>query len=266
MPRRKRKAWVRFSKKVRAVLYSNLGLRVATIRSPGYIYAAADKATFYAANLYTTSGPDSTAGTYNATTAVGNYSDLGLIFARENSSLTVIKAGEKFMFQSACLDIYITNLEAVPCVIECYYYQARDTLGDLSTEDTLEEVYVNGFAASHMDVIGGGTALAADTLSTTPFANTALTHYVKITKKTQILLGASATTSLQLRDPRNHRITGEAITQSSVKRGLTKGIFFQAYGAPTQASSSAKVNLKIFTTRAYNYYALESNNASGVAI
>lgn len=266
MPRRKRKAWKRFSRKVRAVLYSNLGLRVAKVVSPGYIWAAVDTTTFYSANLYPTSGIASTVGTLATTSGTGNYDDLLKIFARENSSASVIKAGDKFMFQSACLDVLLTNLGSTPTIIECYYWQANDTLGDLAAEDSLEELYTNGFTSGHMTGIGGGTALSATAPGTTPFNNPAFCHFVKIIKKTQILLSPSATTTLQLRDPKNHRLTGEAITQSAIRRGLTRGIFFQFYGAPTSANSYSSASLKIFTTRIYNYYALEDNTASGVAI
>lgn len=273
MPWRKKKAWKRFSKKVRAVLYSNLGLRIAKMVSPAYISQAADFSTFYSANLYPTSGPASTVGTVGiaGTSGTGNYDDLGMIFARENGSGLIgsLYKGDKFMFQSACLDILITNLYNTPCIIEVYYWKAKDTLGTaLTTEDTLEELYNVGFAAGsgHMAVIGTGTALGANQPGTGPFSNPAFCHYITIVKKTQILLSPSATTTLQLRDPKNHRIYGETLSNSSVKRGLTRGIFLQCYGAPTSANSYSGTSLKIFTTRTYHYYALEDNRAAGVAI
>lgn len=225
MPRRRRRAWVGFVKKVRAVELAAQPLQM-------YAYQRADRVT----------GLLNTQGYFShmiGGTTVANNDELYQIFQQAYSTVSVADANDHIIYmKSISLDIQITNTNAnAGCIIDVYKVVSRKPT---NTATTVHAQYTT--ALSELASPTGGGTVTSTNPALTLFDAPNFLSYWKIISKKEILLGSGQTTTMQLRNARNKRIDGKILTTNpQALPGYTMAYFYQIRGAPEQSAGVARL-------------------------
>lgn len=285
MPRRRRRRWARFVKKVNAVDERELGSR--TVLFNDRIDANVSSTSLYNYTLSTTSQGALTLGLYTIGGQPGTANwlrDLQQIAGLENFSNPSAAAGAtvspntKFMFHSGVLDITIRNT-SVGFSAELIPYESGDIELDLyemtintnnlnqyvspSIEqyNTISEIFARNDAA---EIGGTGTGIGPSDRGATPweFPNQLGQFRVRINKKTKYFIPQGRTVTYQLRDPGRHVTTPNEMTQmfSINKKGVTKFVYLMWKLVPgltqvtaTPAGGTHDARISVGVTRKYMY-------------
>lgn len=252
MPRRKRRRWVRFKRKVDAVQFTGLGTQSIVFNSSDYINAAAGAQGVGSIALYGLSGLSGTDGN-----VLMGQNDLEMI--KTNASFNDAK---QVTFRSAVLDVTCKN-EPVSSedpgtqievdVYEYVWRPKRQTPIGTSGQSGLAALQQGFFSQA---TIGSGAALQPTTRGVTPFQCPEAMSWIKILKKTKFFLPVGSTFTYQIRQPKNFWFDmGDPNTFGAQEncRGRTRGLFFFVKGVPTLATASTGANLVIGCTRTYEY-------------
>lgn len=238
MPKRKKKAWVKFSKKVGAVLNKQLNSRLVLLNDYNRVNTLVDTQGIAGIELN---------GVESATNTFGN-NDLARI-ATADALWTV---ATNIRIESCCLDITVTNVNTIAAEIDVYeyYYRKDNTAADLAT-------WMTSLLTTSPNV---GTGLTIGTVGLTPFQVPGLGLWVRFTKKTKFFVAAGGTMTYQKRTARNYMFkTQEFIAGTNLhKRGLTQGLLFVQKGIPTATNGAGTTDLAYGATRTYNYKLLQT--------
>lgn len=268
MPRRKRRAWKKFTKKVDAVINKSQGLkkhlytRVFNTSSP-------TSQTFYdSAMLYT---PDARVDTLDA--------DIGTMFREmlpagsfdDAYNLATVGDISSFLrFESAVMEVTWTNNGVAPLIIDLYYVRCRKDFPLTSTnvQNNAQGIYNLGFLKQERveDINDGNvpfvTGQTAIQYGTTPFQSPLFCQHYKVLTKQKLVIAPGNTISRTLKDSKNRRINATDIRASICKRNLTHGYFWQHYGVPGVVEVpvvAVSSNLTTVVTKKYSYYIPVSN-------
>lgn len=235
MPRKKKKAWKKFSSKVNAVVSKSLGQRHVVLNDSTTATAVANTQYFAAIELYGVEG-----------TASFGTDDMDRI----NAADSLITTQCKTMFRSGVLDITFANTGGVTIELDLYKFEYRRT----ANFDNIVGL-TTSLMANSPDI--GATGLSMTTVGTTPWQCPSLGRYVKILKKTKFFVPVGGQTTYQHRDPRNHVWNS---VESDVRNGVgirranfTQGVMIVAKGIPTAAAGAGAISLSFGATRTYNY-------------
>lgn len=267
MPRKKKRIWRKFVKKVHAVAEKELGTRTVLFNS-----------------TYTTTS--NTVGQqglvsfalYPLRSASGQLNDLFAISGLENTGDPTSAGGGNvddttmYMFQSGILDLTIRNVSDLQtgaavftqtgeAKIELDIYEvsvrknARDATGNFNS---LVSLIQDGEIAKTIAV---GTGLTYNQRGTTPWDfPVALSKFgIKIWKKTKFFIPNNDTITYQMRDPKRHTVQRRSLTQSEGCNmpGMTRFILIQFKLVPglTVGSAVGEYRQRIVTgvTRKYMY-------------
>ena len=268
MPKGKKRRWVKFSKKVRYVIDKQLGTNTVVRNDSG-------TSTGYCASVNTTTwvGPQVLAccalygsgGTSSGSNNTYGQDDLAQIFVKDNMSIMA-----KLRFKSAVLDVTISSIvngaATVPLEIDVYHVRARgygkktDTgANDLLT--VMKDTYTtpNQDASSQPRTTGLGRG---ETLFDVPGLLGTLQW--TITKKTKVFLPAGGQATYQIRDAKDHIISGEPfksnINANTMQyKGLTQFIVFVAKPIIGVTVADGNALFSIGCTRKYTYATLSEN-------
>lgn len=258
MPRRKKRSWVKFQRKVRAALQKDLGNRTILFN-----------------HLLNTTGSVTDATTQQGTAEVHLYGHKGspdgptqggsrdILRIMNNDSVALDGSG-KVRFRSAVLDITVRNAgseHATPWPVELDVYE----IGWYKRTAYLDctAALVDGFAATGN--INTGTGLTVSNRGVTPWEcpeGISLGGF-RIYKKTKYFLNTGQTMTYQVRDPRNHFYSrGDAI-QTEVPSGVawpgvTKTLLFIWKAVPGGLATDIP-RLYIGSTRKYSYSVMQEN-------
>lgn len=260
MPRRKKRVWRKFSKKVNAVLAKSLGSKTVVINSQLTGSSLTGNQILLGCHVY---GKDGLA-------------DLSVLCGAQDLQKIVnndatLNASSKIHFHSAVMDITITNTSR--------YVAAEDeALNAASLEIDIYEIAIvrNGDA---QDILGCFSLGAADTgninaaqpglalsqRGVTPFDfPEALSRFgLKILSKKKYLLGQKQNCTFQYRDPR-HYVLGKAYIDDPDNNFMvpnqTKAFLIIAKGVPTADPTKVNSVLQVGVTRKYLYKINEDND------
>ncbi len=283
MPRRRRRRWVGFVRKVNAVDERDLGTRTVLFnKSQSSTNQTAQEQLAYGICLY---------GWSSTFTGASWNNDLAYIMQLENQTLDptaaigdVVSDDTKIMFQSGVLDITMRNVS----------YLSNDPT-NLSSEATLEtDVYeismrkvseVQGLNYNSLDSIlkhatastagiynqttaAQGTAITLKQRGSTPFEMTkALSMWgIKVLKKTKFFIRNGQTVTFQLRDPKRRVSFKTKLADSTTaatgqngfnKPGWTKHVLVVAKAVPGVAigtgADQTSESIQFGVTRKYSY-------------
>lgn len=265
MPRRRRRRYVRFARKVQHIAMKATALQTSLIRENKILAAPANTTSYCAQLMYTGAGAGGNQGNNAGTIAprgkTNDIDDMTADGTLTNNPTAILH------YQSCVMECTLRNYGATPVVIECYHIVARSDAQDNATYHYAESIYELGFAqpttVNESATGTNRTNISATDIGTTPFNNTLFSRYFLVKKKVKIELGAGEITQIQLRDPRNHRLNTNKIRNMVYLPYKTQGYLFQVMGPPqiednvvgfTQGSS-----VSITTTRIYNYHIINSN-------
>lgn len=224
MPRRRRRRWVSFVKKVRAVELAAQPLQF-------YGYSRLDRVTG-AVNVQT----------YESYmiggTTVTNNDELYQIFQQAYNTGSVADAVEhQIIMKSISLDIQITNTGTAGAVIDVYRVLCRKTFNTATTVDAQFTQALGELAAPT-----GGGSVTTTNASITAFDAPNWCSYWKILNKKEILLGAGQVTTMQLRNAKNKRIDGKNLSTSpQAIPGYTMAYFFMIRGVPENNAGTGRL-------------------------
>lgn len=251
MPRRKKKQWRKFVKKVHAAQDSQIATRSVILNNQLQI-GGSGNTTQTAGTIYLYGWRGA-----NAFDNVGS-SDVRDITQRD---VDMDGAGEKYKFVNGVLDITANNIGATDLEVDVYEigYNGRNIIN----QNSLLAQYTQALTQSATQPAGAGGAMTAPTVFTrgwTPFnASIASAQGFKVYKKKKYLLGQGNTFTYQIRDPKAHWVTGTEIQTGGeyAKRGVTKMLFIIA--KPVTGALGDTYEMVVGCTRSYHYKIYESN-------
>lgn len=249
MPYRRRKRWVRFSRKVAAVMQKDIATRTVVYNG-----------------LVTTTGDIANNATDQGVAEVMLYGFKGdtdafyIQGARDiQTLLTTLQLSEitKIRMKSAVLDL---TARAINQPVELDVYEV--ICNKSTTYTTLKSAVVQGFLDTPTPV-GGTTGLTLVRRGVTLFdcPKAIKATGMKIVKKTKYFLPAGNTMTYQIRDPKNRYMNIGAVSTAAEPgfnlRGYTRVVFFVWKALPGVTGDPAQ--LLIGATRKYAYTVLENN-------
>lgn len=225
MPRRRRKRWVRFGKRVQHVIMQTQPLQTYTVD-----YAGAVKS--FAVNLQTTDGQ-----MLGGVSPSNNDELLQVFKAVYGSALTISTIDKyKIFLKSMCLDVQLKNTGTSTVIVDVYTLLCRKSDKD---SNRIDVSYTNAFAEQSA---GSGGTVSATNPSTTVFQNPLFCSMWKILGKKEMLLGAGQTSTLQMRIPYNRWLNGKLLENNlQAIPGLTRAYLFQMRGAPENNVGTARL-------------------------
>jgi len=216
MPRRKRKAWGRFSRKVKHVMLQMNALQSFT--SDNY-----NRVITWAAQAQATFGQ--MLGGVNAT----DNDELLAMFKSVYGAALGINSIDKYklFIKALCLDIQLRNTGASACIVDVYELVCRT--GD-KLANRIEVSYTNAFNEQSTALVGGKFSTNP---ATTPFQNPLFTSMWRIVSKKEMLLGGGQITTMQMRMPYNKMFYGKKLENNEqAVPGFTRAYLFQVRGVP----------------------------------
>lgn len=221
MPRRKKRRWVRFTKKVKHVTLQMQPLQVYTQEGTVNVTSAVNQGNAWSRMLggIAVSGNDE-------------------ILQSFQSAYNVVGASNcydyRLYLKSICMDVEVTNNGSGPVIIDVYTIAVRKPYDVATSVHNLYSTSLSELAATP----NGGTVTNTKT-ALTPFDAPNFTTFWRVLKKTEYIIGAGNTVTLQLRSAADKYIEGKSMS-SSVQgmRGLTKAFLFTWHGQPTNHGTS----------------------------
>lgn len=271
MPKRKKRMWRSFVRKVNAIAEKELGTR--TVLFNDTITQQYDNQNLQATLtlcLYSFNNG-----------SLGYLNDLNVIGGLENTSNPTVNAGvtvdqtTKYMFQSAVLDITLRNTSQVQvslgtfqpdpnCALELDIYEIS-MRGDSNDSGTSYANMTSVLGAYDSRDIGGtGPGIDMTGRGTTPWElPVPLSRFkIKIWKKTKYFIPAGQTITHQTRDPKRHVVrNGEMLAASGNdgwnKSGMTRILYLVYKAVPGVAVGSSvgttTPRISLGVTRKYMY-------------
>lgn len=267
MPYRKRKRWVKFVKKVRAVENTTLGTRTRVFNSR-ILIATPDLPDNNPLQLFRSLTLYGNADETSANPQLGQVrNDIRQLVVDDPD----ISNSGRIQMISGIFDMTLVNgsIDALgnPMGIELDVYMITAgrrfdfATGGTQESGSLESVFVNALSTS--DKIGGRDRVNTQSLGVTPFdVSLALSAFkIKILSKKKYFLPSGNQMTYQIRDPKNRIISKEASDniQGTNYPGTTKHLLLVAKGLPGAATvppsgaSPYKVRLEVGCTRKYAY-------------
>lgn len=271
MPRRRKRVWKRFVRKVNFVAEKELGTQTVIFNK----------------NI---AGQDNNGNQivldfclYGLASTETEKSDLFRVVSLDNTGNPTAAAGEvvglttKYMFHSGVLDMTIRNSSftssgatttlASEGVMEIDVYELMSSKYWSNYAGALPSPFTgitNAFsdASTNTKTIGGaGTTIGLTQRGATPFdiPHALSTYGIRILKKTKYKISPGATFTYQMRDPGRHVMSREFVTDATSpnKPGLTRWIMLIGKGVPgvTYGSTDGTIRSKIDVgiTRKYMY-------------
>lgn len=255
MPRRKRRAWGKFVKKVRAALMKEVGTKTIVRNNALTGLWTADTQKAFSVTVY---GSD---GSLPSTTECGQ-DDLKSIF---NNDGELFQETSKAKFGSAVVDITMANASTVVggpgnsgLEIDIYDIVYRKEIDAPTLLTLLSSANTNTTLIN-----GSGTGLSLALRGVTPFdLPDASSRGMKILKKKKYFLGSGEVATYQLRDARNRTFRRDVIDNSDdnyILPGSTRTLLIIAKGVPTGDPSIVNKLLNIGCTRKYMYKTIQAN-------
>lgn len=225
MNRGVRRGWRKFKNKVHAISEKELGSRTVVFNrtvdwtvGAGYYNQTSGNHLFLSFSLY---GAQATNSWFN---------DLNNISGYENVSNPTASAGgyvdstTKFIFQSAVLDLTITNTSATILTqgtpptfntyggkmeIDIYEVTVGQGQSDLTFSPSLTTDYFTNGANETLNIGGAGDGIQFIKRGVTPWdlPQALSRHRIKIWKKTKFFIDSLGTLTYQMRDPKRHVIS-----------------------------------------------------------
>lgn len=254
MPAKKRRRWVSFVKKVRAVEFKDHANNfvVRSYKSPVITVTASSNATQGAQNM-TNVGIYGIATGLEDSTIVGDVADIYNEWVQKGSSL---QDGQKLCFVSAVSDVYVTNTGSNTMILDVYEALCKKDL-----PNNLNLFSTNSQSTFPNDQTGE-TGISSSKSGVTPFQLPLFTKYFKIMKKTKHVISPGQCITWQCRDPKNRVFKGADFqlfngNSQAGKAWLTRMWTMVATG--TELCTTNNISYTIAQSRVYNFKVLDQS-------
>nr|QRI44241.1 MAG: coat protein [Circoviridae sp.] len=210
MPRRRKRQWLKFVKRVTAVSQRNLGTKTVLFNDTLTLPEVTNQGqAFYSLCLYGMHGAEdsaTTCGNKDVFTICNNDPDIQKVGSTPTPVQGIIT------FHSACLDMTMRNSGNVPMEVDLYVVYHRDEVNDSQLVNTFVTA-----AANTSSISGAGTSLELSNRGATPFdfPMAMAKGKFQVYKKTKYLLPAGGTATYQHRDARNYIFNAANLTDTN---------------------------------------------------
>lgn len=224
MPKRKRRAWKRFTSKVKHVLLQQTPLS-------SYTFDTANNET-WAVNQQATFGV-----MLGGTTASGNDELLQAFRNAYGATITTTNVDAyKLFIKSIVLDVQLVNTGSAGAILDVYTLQARSSD---TVQETIGSQYIRLYQEMDSPLVNVPDWQSP---ATTPFNNGLFCGKWKILNKKEILLGPGQSTTMQMRNPANKTMYGKTIESNpAYVPGYTRAYLFQVRGLPENSAGTARL-------------------------
>jgi len=250
MPRYKKRQWIRFSRKVNAVLEKGLGTKTCLFNTPVTDVNPVGGQGVITVGFYAQNGLADLPGNNYA-----GLKDIHAMMSNDPMNLT-----GKMKFKSGILDVTFQAETDNTVGLELDIYELVFN-GKTSPYTNVNAMFVQA-AAVTQNISGAGTGLTITTRGCTPFDLPevfSIGHF-SVQKKVKYLLPPGNTCTYQIRDPKMYILNKEdvldQISMNCQKKGVTRVLY--AIFKPV-VSGAAQVRLNAGVTRKYSYHVTESN-------
>lgn len=219
MPARKRKRWVRFTRRVR---------HVELQMQPLQIYQHLTKNSATAAG-----GTQGQAGLYLLDTNASGQGHLTSLFKTVYGLTGAITeyGPNRLYLKSACIDLQLKNTGTEQCIIDMYWCRTRANINDTSAIGSLFDAGI-----TNMTAYG---AITTTNPALTPFDNPNFCKMFKILKKTEYLISPDQVVTLQQRQAKNRYFQGRNLFYAAGALRGTFAFFFQVRGVPENTADAS---------------------------
>lgn len=226
MPRRRRRAWVRFTRKVRHV---DLQMQPLQVFTEEYTY-----------NQTTSANQGAAWGrilgaTYISGVAGRPLNDEIFQIFKNAYNLTLVSqcVPYKLFVKSMCMDVQIRNNGSSNAILDVYIVKNRSKFASASY---IDDQYVA--ALGELQATASGGTVTATKTALTPFDAPNFCSYWKILSKREINLGSGQTTTMQLRSAINRHVEGKELQSSLQCLVGSKAILVTWHGSPSNSGAA----------------------------
>lgn len=258
MPARRRRSWVRFTRRTKAVISKSLAPSFL-IRLRGETKTSlSNKQEYYQGH-----------GVLGMNSGLAAFQDGSALQARVGEIATgQLFEPDRFIVSGWMCETQVVNNGTSVAYIDMYYYRTK--------KDVPVPFFGNGFgspaavwdignAVMSSNVPSGGSTLDKFDYGVTPFNNSTFAKYIQITRKVRVKLGPGGVTQVETRSGRNYFISWEDNSGKAMTKNMTEGIFMVFYGtpAPLVDTVAQPVTLSFSTNVNYTYRMLQSTAVTG---
>lgn len=265
MPKRRRRRWVRFQRKVDFISAKKLGLKQYVVTSNGWFGMAENQSNGVSFELYPADG-------------VAGYKDLGDICRgvvgalpfdnSNNTGASNISLDKRIQFESANMEVTIRNTGENTAIVESYQFICRKDvlqLNDGSYNNVFGQ-YRQSFIKTSLitDPDGTSNTIPLSTIptylstGTTPFQANRFCSYFKILKRQKFTIPPGGQIQLSLRNARTKFLNVGGVRSRNALRGWTQGFLIQGQGVPGPVEGTSvgalPAQLHWYSVRRYSYY------------
>lgn len=229
MPKRRKRQWKRFTRKVEAVAEKKRGTFSLVFNTVRRETVADNFQRMYGISLYG----------YAGTAVVGpdayerDMFNIASSLKPGDSAITTEVWNRRIHFRSAVLDITFRNVHATAAVeLDIYEWICKKD----TPFPTLSDMVINGFTDPAASTVAGSNTLTQDDVGTTPFQCPPALRYLTILKKTKVFIPINGTATYQIRKPANRWWGTSQLDEGTslffAKRGWTCGLWMVQKGVP----------------------------------
>lgn len=243
MPRRRRRRWVKFTRRVKAVAEKQVPTNFTVVRRDYVVSSVANQQNMASGmTILGGAGPltendDIADIVQQATTLAG---------VQGTTSLSVKPEAVRVHITGWLAECMINNNSATATTyIDCYYWRAqKDVPTTLATSSlaNLVGLVAQGFSDQYTQLVGpaGAKAMAVTDYGVTPFQSPLFSKCIRVYKKTRIKLAPGGTAQLELRSGKNYYRNFSYDRNYIYLKGCSEGILFVQYGSPDGTSRRAR--------------------------
>lgn len=262
MPKRKKKQWKRFVRKVKASLLKDVGTKTVVLNSSLSQIIGTDAQSWVSVCFYGKNGAADSA------TSCG-HRDLFRIFTNDPDLHGATATTQRAQFFSGVIDLTIANNS---------YAETTQATENLSIEVDIYEIIfgkdgidadrisalINDAISTTPAIAGGGSEVTLNARGCTPFdLPDMLAKGVKIVKKTKYMLSKGQCATYQFRDPRNYSFRSDVVWDNDNNfaiKNKTRGFIVLFKGVPTATPDFIVKRIDVGVTRKYGYKIIEQNS------
>lgn len=259
MPARRRRRWVRFQRKTKAVIAKSLAPSFLVRLRGETLTTVVDKQAWYQG--HSVLGMNSSHIYFQDGNAL-------------NARVAALASGgayapDRFIVSGWMCETQVVNNGGSTAYIDMYYYRTKKDVptnfqGNLFGSPVA--VWDVGNAQIAGNVPAGGSLIDSNDYGVTPFNNSMFAKYVQITRKVRVKLGVGGVTQVETRSGKDYYIAYEDMQGKAMAKWKTEGILMVAYGTPDvlpPGSVARSVTLSFSTNVNYTYRLLRTAAVTG---
>lgn len=263
MPFRRRKRWVKFTRRVKSVISKgiapsfNVRISTTTMSSASGKQDCSSIMTVMGSNG---SDPHSNDLLFLANIAVANFPQTGPGVVSSPSNFQI-----RYVISGWMCEAMLTNNQTYSVFVDMYYWRCKkDTPTTLPSvtdvwDESLADLRPNQTAGVAINTI------TKDDYGVTPFQGTQFAKHIQIWKKTRVKLAGGSVTQVELRGAKDTVINYGYAEQFSLLRGKSQGIFFVSYGTPDPTDTVARpASISVAVNKNYTWKNIWDSRQQGM--